>query len=147
MKPDIILFDEPTSALDPTMVSEVLSVIRRLAEKGLTMLIVTHEMKFAKDVSTRVFFMEEKGVYEQGTPAQIFETPQKPKTKAFIYGTRMFRYTAADKRFDLYEFNAKLEVFLKNLLFSSARINEIQLLSEETMCQLLPDTEMLYSLD
>lgn len=147
MKPDIILFDEPTSALDPTMVSEVLSVIHKLAENGLTMLIVTHEMKFAHDVSTRIFFMEDKGIYEQGTPEQIFDNPQKPKTKAFIYGSRIFSYDVVDKKFDLYEFNAKLETFLKNYLFSNSQINKIQLLSEEALCQLLPDTEMSYSLD
>ena len=66
MKPEIILFDEPTSALDPTMVSEVLSVIRSLAREGLTMMIVTHEMKFARDVSTRIFYMDEGGIYEDG---------------------------------------------------------------------------------
>jgi polar amino acid transport system ATP-binding protein len=73
MKPEIILFDEPTSALDPTMVGEVLSVIRTLAQEGLTMMIVTHEMKFARDVSTRVLYMDEGVIYEDGTPEQIFE--------------------------------------------------------------------------
>ena len=68
MHPEVILFDEPTSALDPTMVGEVLSVIRQLAKEGMTMLIVTHEMRFAKDVSTRIFFMNEGIIYEDGTP-------------------------------------------------------------------------------
>ena len=84
MEPEVILFDEPTSALDPTMVGEVTAVIRGLSKTGLTMLIVTHEMNFAKEVSSRVFYMDERGIYEQGTPAGIFETP-KPKTQAFIY--------------------------------------------------------------
>ena len=75
MKPDVILFDEPTSALDPTMVGEVLSVIRQLAKEGLTMLIVTHEMKFAHDVSTRIFFMYDGYIHEDGSPRQIFESP------------------------------------------------------------------------
>ena len=69
MKPEILLFDEPTSALDPTMVGEVLSVIRNLAREGMTMMIVTHEMKFARDVSNRVFYMDEGGIYEDGTPS------------------------------------------------------------------------------
>ena len=76
MHPDIVLFDEPTSALDPTMVSEVLAVIRKLAAKGMTMMIVTHEMNFAKNVSNRIFFMNDKGIYEDGTPQQIFENPK-----------------------------------------------------------------------
>ena len=76
MNPEIILFDEPTSALDPTMVSEVLSVIRLLAKDGMTMAIVTHEMDFARSVSTRVFYMDEGVIYEQGSPEEIFENPR-----------------------------------------------------------------------
>ena len=84
MDPDILLFDEPTSALDPTMVGEVLAVIKDLAKTGMTMLIVTHEMGFARDVSTRVFFMDEGVVYEEGAPAEIFGHPQKAKTVDFV---------------------------------------------------------------
>jgi len=84
MHPEVILFDEPTSALDPTMVGEVLSVIRQLAKSGLTMLIVTHEMRFARDVSTRIFFMNDGIVYEDGTPEQIFDHPVRSATKAFV---------------------------------------------------------------
>jgi len=79
MKPEIVLFDEPTSALDPTMISEVLAVIRKLAADGMTMMIVTHEMKFARDVSTRVLYMDEGIIFEEGTPQQIFDDPQKDK--------------------------------------------------------------------
>ena len=88
MKPEILLFDEPTSALDPTMVGEVLSVIRQLADEGMTMLIVTHEMKFAQDVSTRIFFMYDGFIHEDGTPEQIFENPVHSATKAFIQRIR-----------------------------------------------------------
>ena len=88
MKPEVILFDEPTSALDPTMVGEVLSVIRQLADEGMTMLIVTHEMKFAHDVSTRIFFMSGGFIHEDGTPRQIFEAPVHSATKAFIQRIR-----------------------------------------------------------
>ena len=84
MDPEILLFDEPTSALDPTMVGEVLAVIKDLAKTGMTMLIVTHEMGFARDVSTRVFYMDEGVVYEDGTPADIFNAPKKPKTVDFV---------------------------------------------------------------
>ena len=88
MEPEVILFDEPTSALDPTMVSEVLSVIRRLAKEGMTMIIVTHEMDFARDVSNRVFYMDEGLIYEEGTPEQIFGNPVKARTRAFIHRVR-----------------------------------------------------------
>ena len=88
MKPEVILFDEPTSALDPTMVGEVLSVIRQLANEGMTMLIVTHEMKFAHDVSTRIFFMSGGYIHEDGTPEQIFGAPIHSATKAFIQRIR-----------------------------------------------------------
>ena len=84
MDPKMILFDEPTSALDPTMVGEVLAVIRNLAKEGRTMLIVTHEMNFAKDVSNRVFFMAEGVIYEEGSPEDIFGNPRRDKTKQFI---------------------------------------------------------------
>ena len=84
MDPEILLFDEPTSALDPTMVGEVLAVIRALAESGMTLLIVTHEMGFARDVSTRVFYMDEGVVYEEGSPDAIFAHPRRPKTVDFV---------------------------------------------------------------
>ncbi len=84
MQPEILLFDEPTSALDPQMVGEVLDVIRKLAGEGLTMLIVTHEMAFARDVSNRVVFMADGVICEDGTPEQIFEKPKNEKTKEFL---------------------------------------------------------------
>ena len=84
MKPEVILFDEPTSALDPTMVGEVLSVMRQLARQKMTMIIVTHEMKFARDVSTRIFFMNEGIIFEDGTPDQIFNHPVHSATRAFV---------------------------------------------------------------
>ena len=84
MDPEILLFDEPTSALDPTMVGEVLTVMRELAKSGMTMLIVTHEMSFARDVSSRVFYMDEGVVYEEGAPTEIFQAPKRQKTIDFI---------------------------------------------------------------
>ena len=84
MDPEILLFDEPTSALDPTMVGEVLAVIKDLAKTGMTMLIVTHEMGFARDVSTRIFFMNEGIIYEEGTPDEVFNHPRKPGTIDFV---------------------------------------------------------------
>jgi len=84
MEPDIMLFDEPTSALDPEMVGEVLEVIKQLALEGMTMVIVTHEMGFAREVASRVLFMDEGLVVEQGVPAQLFGQPQEARTKAFL---------------------------------------------------------------
>ncbi len=88
MNPEIVLFDEPTSALDPERVGEVLSVMRELAKTGLTMLVVTHEMGFAREVSSRVVFMDEGVICEEGTPEEIFTRPQKERTKEFLSSVR-----------------------------------------------------------
>ena len=131
MDPEIILFDEPTSALDPTMVSEVLSVIRRLAKDGMTMAIVTHEMDFARDVSNRVLYMDEGLIYEEGTPQQIFENPQKEKTRAFINKVRSFNYQIGSPDYDLYAMNAEIEAFCeKQILQKKARHNLLLLVEE-----------------
>ena len=84
MDPDVMLFDEPTSALDPEMVGEVLTVMQALAEKGMTMVVVTHEMGYAKEVADRVIFMADGIIQEQGTPEQIFEHPQNARTQDFL---------------------------------------------------------------
>ena len=84
MKPEIMLFDEPTSALDPEMVQEVLNVMKELAKEGLTMIVVTHEMSFARDVADRVVFMDQGVIEEQGTAQQMFTNPQSERTKAFL---------------------------------------------------------------
>jgi len=84
MNPEILLFDEPTSALDPEMVGEVLAVMQQLAKEGMTMLVVTHEMAFARDVSSRVVYMNEGVICEQGTPEDVFGNPQKEETKTFL---------------------------------------------------------------
>ncbi len=87
MEPDVMLFDEPTSALDPEMVGEVLKVMKELAESGLTMLIVTHEMEFAREVSDRVVFMDKGVIAEEGTPEQIFNNPAQERTREFLKRT------------------------------------------------------------
>ena len=84
MKPEIMLFDEPTSALDPEMVGEVLAVMKQLAEDGMTMVIVTHEMGFAREVADRVLFIDEGVILEQGTPEEIFGNPQNERTQTFL---------------------------------------------------------------
>ena len=84
MEPDVMLFDEPTSALDPEMVGEVLEVIKQLAEEGMTIVTVTHEMSFAREVSDRVLFFDGGVIAEEGTPEQVFDNPQNPRTKEFL---------------------------------------------------------------
>lgn len=84
MDPEVLLFDEPTSALDPEMVGEVLEVMKELAKSGLTMIVVTHEMQFAKDVSDRVIFMDQGVIAEQGTPEEVFENPKNERTRQFL---------------------------------------------------------------
>ena len=111
MKPDVILFDEPTSALDPTMVGEVLSVIRQLADEGMTMLIVTHEMKFAHDVSTRIFFMYDGYIHEDGTPQQIFEAPVHSATKAFVQRIRKKVFEIGGSDFDFLGMHSAINAF------------------------------------
>ena len=111
MKPEVILFDEPTSALDPTMVGEVLSVIRQLAQEGMTMLIVTHEMKFAHDVSTRIFFMYDGYIHEDGSPEQIFENPVHSATKAFIQRIRKEVFEIGGPDFDFLGMHSTISAF------------------------------------
>ena len=131
MDPEIILFDEPTSALDPTMIREVLSVIRRLAKEGMTMVIVTHEMDFARDVSNQVLYMDEGVIYEQGTPEQIFDYPQKEKTKAFINRIRSYNCRIRSPDYDLYAMNAEIEAFCeKQILPKKLRYNLLLLVEE-----------------
>jgi len=84
MSPDVMLFDEPTSALDPEMVGEVLDVMKKLASEGMTMIVVSHEMGFAREVGNRILFMDDGKIAEDGTPQQIFNNPQNPRTKEFL---------------------------------------------------------------
>jgi polar amino acid transport system permease protein len=79
-----MLFDEPTSALDPELVAEVLNVIRRLAEGGMTMIVITHEVRFAREVADRIIFMDGGRIVEEGTPAEVLERPQEPRTRQFL---------------------------------------------------------------
>ena len=139
MNPEIVLFDEPTSALDPTMVGEVLSVIRNLARQGLTMMIVTHEMHFARDVSTRVFYMDEGVIYEEGTPNQVFVHPQKEKTRQFIHRLKVFEEHITGTNFDFLDISGRLEDFCrKHLVPQKTVINMRHILEELVMQSLLP---------
>lgn len=135
MDPKIILFDEPTSALDPTMVGEVLAVIRKLARDGLTMLIVTHEMRFARDVANRVFFMDEGIIYEEGSPEEIFDRPKKDKTRQFIGRLQVFETSIRKTGFDPIEQFSGIEQFGFRHMISRRLINKMMIVAEELCIQ------------
>lgn len=137
MEPKIILLDEPTSALDPTMVGEVQTVIRDLARQGLTMMIVTHEMKFAREVANRVFYMDEGGIYEDGTPDEIFDHPKKEKTIRFIKHIKVFENRITSKDFDFIGFNTGLEEFGRKSGISQKAIYRTQSVFEELCVQII----------
>lgn len=133
MEPEVILFDEPTSALDPTMVCEVEGVIRNLAKQGMTMLIITHSMLFARDVSTRIIFMDQGTIYEDGTPEQIFNNPQGPRTKAFINRIHSLHYPISGRSYDLYDMQAKIVEFCRKYFLRGESLKNIELLTEEVI--------------
>ena len=111
MDPDIILFDEPTSALDPSMIGEVQSVIKLLANTGRTMMIVTHEMDFARKISNRILFMYDGEIYEEGTPKEIFENPKKEMTRKFIQRLSSLTYRIDSTEFDIEAMNEELHSY------------------------------------
>ena len=137
MNPDVILFDEPTSALDPTMVGEVQAVIRDLAKTGKTMMIVTHEMNFARTVSNRVFYMDDGGIYEDGTPEQIFTKPQKDRTRRFIHRLKVLELNITSRDYDFPGTVSAIEEYCRKNLVSPHTCNRIQLTFEELVQQIL----------
>ena len=151
MQPEIVLFDEPTSALDPTMVGEVLAVIRSLAEQGLTMLIVTHEMKFARDVSTRVFYMDEGVVYEDGTPEQVFDHPKTDRCRAFVHRLKTLHLDIDSKEFDFIGAATDIDGFARKQLLSAQQSLKYQQIFEElcvtSILPALPDDGCSMSFD
>lgn len=135
MDPKIILFDEPTSALDPTMIGEVLAVIRKLAREGMTMLIVTHEMRFARDVSNRVFYMDQGIIYEEGSPEKIFDAPKKDRTRQFIKRLKVFEMTLRKTGSDPLELFSGIEEFGLRHMISRRLINRMLTAAEELCVQ------------
>lgn len=134
MHPKFIIFDEPTSALDPTMVDEVESVIKDLANDGMTCVIVTHEMSFARNVASRVIFLAEKGIYEQGTAQEIFDNPSRLLTQRFLYRSRMFEKELLRDGLDLLSLNSELKKYV-----SKYDTNRSQALLINSVCD-----ELLY---
>ena len=137
MNPEVILFDEPTSALDPTMVGEVQAVIRDLAKTGKTMMIVTHEMNFARTVSSRVFYMDEGGIYEDGTPEQIFGSPQRDKTRRFIQRLKVLELAITSRDYDFPGTESEIESYCRKNLVAPKTCSRIQLAFEELVQQIL----------
>ncbi|MBQ9450815.1 MAG: amino acid ABC transporter ATP-binding protein [Bacteroidales bacterium] len=135
--PEVILFDEATSSLDPEMKTEVLGVIRELARQGRTMVVVTHELKFARDVSTRVVFMNQGRFVEEGTPEQIFDHPRERLTQVFVNNLRSLVFHIDSPDYDLYKLNAEIEWFCqRNTL--GRRYVSLELIVEEMLTKMMP---------
>lgn len=137
MEPKVLLFDEPTSALDPTMVGEVLAVIRMLAKRDMSMLIVTHEMNFAREVANRVLFFADGGIYEQGTPAEMFDAPKREKTIAFINKIKYFAYEISRRHFDLMQVQGGIQSFGEKYGMDQLHTYRLQICCEELIYDLM----------
>jgi polar amino acid transport system substrate-binding protein len=138
MEPEILLFDEPTSALDPTMVSEVLGVMTRLASEGMTMIVVTHEMRFARQVSSRVLFFADGVVYEDGTPDQLFDHPQRERTRQFIRQIHETAFLIESQHFDWYAMMAQMEHFCQHFNLSRHQTDNVCHVVDESLNILNP---------
>ena len=137
MDPEIILFDEPTSALDPAMIGEVQAVIRDLARAGKTMMIVTHEMGFARSISNRVFYMDNGEIYEDGTPEQIFTNPQKELTRRFIHKLKVLEIEIEESSFDFPGAFSQIADYCGRNQIPPKTALRIQLVFEELVQQIL----------
>ncbi|MCR5465476.1 MAG: amino acid ABC transporter ATP-binding protein [Lachnospiraceae bacterium] len=137
MHPDIILFDEPTSALDPTMVDEVESVIRTLAEDGITGVVVTHDLNFARRVASRVVFLADQGVCEEGTPEQVFDHPVNLQTQRFLYRSRVFERELTPDTLDLYALSSEMRAFLRRFETEKRQERFLPVLCDELLYPVL----------
>ena len=135
MKPQILMFDEPTSALDPTMVGEVLAVIRSLAREDMTLLIVTHQMQFAREIANRVFYMDEGGIYEEGTPEEIFGNPRREKTRQFIRRLRTLELEIDAADADWLDVLQRLMRFGSEAMLDRSMLRNVTLTFEELVFQ------------
>ncbi len=138
MDPDVILLDEPTSALDPTMVGEVQAVIRDLAGTGKTMMIVTHEMAFARAISNRVFYMDEGGIYEDGTPEQVFDNPLRENTRRFVRRLKVLELNIESRDYDFLGMAGEIEAYCGRNQIPQKLSGRIQLAFEEAAQLLVP---------
>ena len=141
MDPGIILFDEPTSALDPTMVGEVQAVIRDLSKTGKTLMIVTHEMAFARAICSRVFYMDEGGIYEDGTPEQIFDNPKRENTRRFVRRLKVLELNIGSRDYDFLGMASQIMGYCSKNQIAPKLASRIQLVFEEAMQLLMPALE------
>lgn len=137
MDPDIILFDEPTSALDPTLVGEVEYIIEKLAQQGRTMIIVTHEMHFARKVANRIFYLDEGIIYEEGPSKKIFTDPEREKTKRFVMGTRFTDIELSGATTDIPGIFSKIAIFASQIDLNVNAVNRLQTIFEELCLEIL----------
>lgn len=137
MEPEIILFDEPTSALDPMMTGEIELIIKRLATKGYTMLLVTHDMDFAESVANRVIYLDEGGIYEDGTPEQIFHNQKREKTKAFVKQFKSFNGEVNPYKYDFMDLYSNLNQFVYKASMTKNIENRIKAIFEEICFQII----------
>ncbi len=138
MDPEVILFDEPTSALDPTMVGEVQTVIRELATTGKTLMIVTHEMAFARAICNRVFYMDEGGIYEDGAPEQVFDNPLRENTKRFVRRLKVLELSIQGRDFDFLDMMGQLERYCMRSEIPPTQSYRIRLAFEELTLLIVP---------
>ena len=139
MDPEVILLDEATSALDPRMKSEVRSVVRELARQGHTMVIVTHELQFARDISTRVLFMHHGTIVEEGTPAEVFDHPRLALTQVYVHNLRSLVFDIDTPDYDLYKLNAEIEWFCRRNSLGRRYVS-LELIVEEMLTKMMPFT-------
>lgn len=135
MNPKIILFDEPTSALDPTMVSEVENTIKWLSSSNITMVIVTHDMKFAREISNRIFYMDQGEIYEEGTPEEIFDHPKRSRTKAFISNQKLIDILIDGQDYDFDNIKKRLEDYGSSQKLDSNLTHNMLMVFEELVVQ------------
>lgn len=140
MDPEVILFDEPTSALDPTMVGEVESVIRDLSGSGKTLMIVTHEMRFARSICNRVFYMDQGGIYDDDTPEVIFDDPQKERTRRFIHQLKVLEMVIESHTYDYLGDGAEIDRYCSKNQIPPKTAVRIRLAIEELVNQILLPT-------
>ena len=131
MHPDVILFDEPTSALDPTMVDEVKAVISDLCSEGQTSVIVTHDMSFARNTATKVVFLAEKGIYEEGKPGELFNDPKKPLTRRFLFHSRILERSLSSDSVDIYALASDIRRFITRFQYDNKHDRLISIICDE----------------
>lgn len=137
MEPQLLLLDEPTSALDPTMTGEVEAVIRKVADSGVTMMMVTHSMELAQRVSSRILYMDEGGIYEDGTPQEIFSNPKRERTRQFVGQMKVLEINIDSPDYEFYGCNAALESFCRKNEIATSVMHALMILFEETCAQIL----------